>query len=1803
MPESNSAPANPSQLELERALLQFNNTAVEFPGNLMVHQIFEEQVEATPELTAVIHGEESVTYADLNSRANQLARHLFNIGIAPEQLVGIFLERSLHVPISLLATLKAGGAYLPLDPSYPPERLRHMLEEARPCVILTQRHLRERLPSSNAEIIDLDVALRELSTHVQENLPISDVGVSSDNLLYLIYTSGSTGKPKGTAMAHHAMVNLIHWHRSSLGPATRQNVLQFAALSFDVAFQEIFTTLCSGGTLVLLDEWVRRDARALMQLLKEQHIHRLFVPPMLLQAMAEYASSTGELPLGLRDVITAGEQLRISPEVFELFKQLNGQGKQKQGASERCLSAVRIRSLGRDSVCRLHNHYGPTETHVVTSLTLDTDPLQWPALPAIGRPIANARAYILDEQRRPLPVGATGELYIGGVPLARGYLRNPELTQQRFIPDPFSHLFSSLSPMGSATTRLYKTGDLARWRPDGTLEYLGRNDDQVKIRGFRVELGEIQSHLIRHPLVKDAVVVAKEDSSGDRRLVAYVVPNTSEAPGADGLSNRIETSNIARAPSVESLRNHLKVLLPEHMIPSAFVTLPELPLSPNGKLERRALPAPERSAYFNRQYEPPQGDLEQTLASIWQSVLRLERVGRHDNFFELGGHSLLIVTLQDRLRRLGFHTEAHCVYANPTISTLAQTLANAAATPYEIPANRIPAGCEAITPSMLPLIDLEPQHIAAIADTVPGGAANIQDIYPLAPLQEGVFFHHLLKGKGGDTYLLPILFAISSRDKVEQFIGALQRVIDRHDVLRTAVLWDQLPRPLQVVYRKAILPVEELTPFPSPGLLEQLQEWMRPDGQSIEVSRAPLMHLQIVEDPPHARWYALLRLHHLACDHESLEVLLTEVMTCMEGGVDRLPAAEPYRDHVAQSLYRADLSDAEAFFRRKLGDIDEPTAPFGVTDLHGDGSRIEEARQILEPHVCARLRDRARRMGVSAATVFHALWALVVARSCDRDEVVYATLLSGRLQSSAGAQRILGMFINTLPLRLSLGETTVAQLIEQTHRELMELLHHEQASLAVAQRCSAIKAPAPLFTTLLNYLHSTPLPQSLEPGTGNAVQLLSLKEWTNYPIVLTVDDKGEGFALTVQTDRRIDPKRILGYVDTTLKSLIESLEEAPQTPISMLTILPEEERRQLTRTFNATRRPYPEGELVHEMFQSQVWFSPDTPAVICGDQELSYAELNDRANLLARTLLATGVRPDDRIALYVGRSLDMIVGMLAVLKAGGAYVPLDPAYPAQRLAHMLRDSASKVLLTQGSLRGSAPETDIPVISIDAPHDELDWQSSADPDPVLLGLKPHHMAYVIYTSGSTGVPKGVVIAHRNLANLIHWHCEAFDLCRGSRGSSLAAVGFDAAAWEIWPLLSVGGTVVLAPPATTDNLDELLHWWSTQRLDISFLPTPVAELAFSRGIGNPHLRTLLIGGDRLRANPGPQSFRVVNNYGPTETTIVATSGSVHTDDQSLHIGRPIANTQIYILDSRRRPVPLGATGEIYIAGSGVARGYLNRPELTQERFVINPFGTGTQARMYRSGDLGRWRADGTIEFLGRLDHQIKLRGYRIELGEIESALAQCEQVRDAIVLAREDEEGERRLVAYITRADDEPGSQTIKAEDLRAQVSATLPEYMIPAAFVTIDSLPLTPNGKLDRNALPEPDPAANPSDRYTAPQGETEVLLANLWQDLLSTGPIGREANFFRIGGQSLLATRMMAKLRAALYLDIPMSLLFEFPTVRQLAAAIERLQQSMLLEKVEQAGAEIDELLASVASMSESRVQELMRKLQTEGRS
>ncbi|MGY4306193.1 amino acid adenylation domain-containing protein [Bradyrhizobium sp. USDA 4369] len=1682
--------------ERHRIVVEWNATAADYPQDVCVHELFEAQAARTPAAVAVVHEDRQLSYAELNAQANRLAHHLRGLGVRPDDRVAICIERSPEMIVGLLAILKAGGAYVPLDPAYPPERLAFMVQDSAPVALLVGGGAQAALAvaasglaENGVPVLDIGADASQWAEAPAHDPERSEVGLAADHLAYVIYTSGSTGQPKGAMNGHRAVVNRLLWMQDAYALDGDDAVLQKTPFSFDVSVWEFFWPLLAGARLVMARPGGHKDPAYLVDVIRRERITTLHFVPSMLQIFLEHEEAGS--CTSVKRVMCSGEAL---PPVL----------------------AARL--LERFEGTELHNLYGPTEAAVdVTAWRCEREASD--ASVPIGRPISNTQIYILDEHGEPVPVGVAGEIHIGGVQVGRGYLNRPELTAERFVEDRFS---------GEAGARLYRTGDLGRWLEDGTIAYLGRNDFQVKIRGFRIELGEIEARLSEHAGVRDAAVIAREDAPGDKRLVAYYVADA--------------------AIGAEQLRSHLAARLPDYMVPSAYVHLELMPLTPNGKLDRKALPAPEGAAFAVQAYAPPQDETEAAIARIWSELLGVERIGRHDNFFALGGHSLLAVTLVERMRREGLAADIRTLFATPSLAALAAAGGGGAAT-VAVPANLIPAGCRRITLEMLPLVALSQAEIDQIAAVVPGGWANIQDIYPLAPLQEGILFHHLMGGEG-DVYLLSGLLGFDSRARLDGFLAAFDAVIGRHDILRTAVLWEDLPEPVQVVLRHAPLPVEEIE-LDADGEDGASQLRARFDARRcrLDVRRAPLLRVVIARDPQSGGWLLLLQFHHLVMDHTGLEVLSEEIASHLAGEAERLAAPLPFRTYVAQARLGMSREQHEAFFRGMLGKVSEPTAPFGLLDVQGDGSEIAEAHLELAPELAERLRSQARALGVSTASLFHVAFAQLLARSCGRSEVVFGTVLFGRLQGGEGTERALGLFINTLPLRVEVGEQSVAASVREVQRHLAELLRHEHAPLALAQRCSGVAAPVPLFSSLLNYRHSA-MDGSADRRAWEGIELLHAEERTNYPLVLSVDDLGEGFTLTAQVEAAVGAARICAFMATALEGLAEALERTPERPLRQIDVLPDAERHRIVVEWNATAADYPQDVCVHELFEAQAERTPDAVAVVHEDRQLSYAELNAQANRLAHHLRGLGVRPDDRVAICIERSIDLVAAELAILKCGAAYVPLDPAYPAERLAFMIEDCEASLVLTA---RGAVLPEGLEVHSIDV-GDVL--RGAGDDSNPGVSRDSGSDAYIMYTSGSTGTPKGVVIPHRAIGRLVINNGYA-DFNASDRVAFAANPAFDATTMEVWaPLLNGGCIVVIEQEAVLDPL-QLSGAFQQQRVTAFFVTTSLfnhyVKVAPQLFAG---LRFLLTGGERA----DPQCFRKVISgaaprhfihcYGPTETTTFAITHEITEVDErasSIPLGRPISNTHIYILDAYGEPAPIGVAGEIYIGGAGVARGYLNRPELTAERFVEDRFSGEAGARLYRTGDLGRWLSDGTIAYLGRNDFQVKIRGFRIELGEIEARLLERAGISDVAVVAREDVAGDKRLVAYYA------GDAEIGAEQLRGHLAARLPDYMVPAAYVHLDRLPLTPNGKLDRKALPAPEGAAFAAQAYEPPQGETEEAIARIWSELLGVERIGRHDNFFALGGHSLLAVMLVARLRRSLDVELALSEIFLNDGISQLA--------------------------------------------------
>ncbi|WP_280613103.1 non-ribosomal peptide synthetase [Burkholderia pseudomallei] len=1701
--------------EAERAqvLHGWNETGRAYARDACLHQLFEAQVSRTPEAAAVICGDETLSYTDLDARANRLAHYLRGQGVGPDTRVGLALGRGVEMMTGLLAILKAGGAYVPLDPGYASERLRAILDDSRPAIVVADAAGRTALDAlaGAPPIADLHADASRWSA--LPSTPPRVEGLTPRHLAYVIYTSGSTGQPKGVMVEHASVVNLWRALDEAIyraHPSARRVSLN-ASIAFDSLVKQ-WVQLLSGRTLVVVPEPVRFDGRRLLDAIGRDRIDVFDCTPSQL-ALIEGAR---------------GPEDEAYPQVTLVGGEAIGKGMWSELASA--------------SSRTYYNVYGPTECTVDATLARITAE----HAPHIGGPLANVRAYVLNERLSPAPVGVRGELYIGGAGVARGYLNRPELTRERFIDDPFV-----------AGGRLYRTGDLARWRTDGRLEYLGRNDFQVKIRGFRIELGEIEAQLAKVAGVREVVVLARDSASEVHdSATEHATPNalspSPETSTATAAATATATATEKRLVAyytgdadVAALRAQAAQHLPSYMVPSAYVRLDAWPLTPNGKLDRRALPAPADDAYARAEYEAPQGAKEEALAEIWRDLLQVDRISRHDNFFQLGGHSLLAISLGDMMRERGLHADVRTLFNAETLAALAAQ-SGTDSIDVDVPPNLIPVGAARITPDMLPLVALTQAQIDAIAQQVDGGATNVQDIYPLAPLQEGMLFHHLLHTQG-DLYLEPHLLAFRTRERLERFLSALQCVIDRHDVLRTGFFWEGVPQPVQVVWRRARLPVEYVELPDSHGdVASQLEARCDPRRHRIDIGRAPLVHCHVAHDARNDRWVLGVLTHHLVSDHTTLALLAEEAQAFEQGRGDALPPAVPFRNFVAHARLGTSEREHEAFFREMLGDVDEPTAPFGLLDVQGDGSAIVEHRRALAPGLSRSVRAHARRLGVSAASVMHVAWSLVLARTANRRDVVFGTVLFGRMQGGAHAHRTMGLFMNTLPVRIALDESDVETSLIATHDRLARLLRHEHAPLALAQRCSAVPAQAPLFTSLLNYRYSPHEEQG--DATDDDVQFIAARERNNYPLTMIVDDTGEGFALTAQVDASIDAARVCAFMHTALEQLVRALDDARGAVLAELDVLPADEHRCVVSACNDTDAELPGVDFVDRRFEAQAARTPEAIAVACGAHALSYAALNRRANRLAHYLRAHGAGPERVVALALERSVDMMVGLLGILKSGSAYLPLDPAYPAERLAYIVDDARPALLLTEAALRDDWRDAGAPVVLLDADGPAIDACPDHNPDAA-AGRDARtlsSLAYVIYTSGSTGRPKGVMIEHRNLANLLGAMGEQPGIGAHDVLLAVTSLSFDIAALELFLPLLHGARAVIAARDDAADPARLAHLIESSGASLmQATPSTWRMLAQHGWPRSARPLTLLCGGEALPPALAERLLAHVpaiwNLYGPTETTVWSTVRRVTTP--VVDIGGPIANTQVYVLDERLRPAPIGVAGELYIGGAGVARGYLNRPELTRERFVDDPFRRG--GRLYRTGDLARRRADGNLEYLGRNDFQVKIRGFRIELGEIEAQFAKAHGVQGVALAARDTPTADKRLVAYYV------GDASAAA--LREHAAARLPAYMVPAAYVRLAAWPLTPNGKLDRAALPAPDDEAYARAEYEAPRGEHECKLAAIWRAVLQVERIGRHDDFFELGGHSLLAVRAVTAMRDAFGSDTSLRDLFARPVLKDLA--------------------------------------------------
>ena len=1616
---------------------EWNRTTTAYPRNSSVPALFGEWARRTPDAPALRRGDADLSYRQLDECSDEVAYRLLALALVPEDRVGLFVRSAADWVVGALAVLKAGGAYLPLDPAYPPERLAYMCRDAGVRSTLTVGDLADRLP----DFCGTPLVLEDAAQVPRPALP----AIGPDRLAYVMYTSGSTGRPKGVAVTHRGIVRLVR-ETDYVDVRPTDTVAQASNISFDAATYEAWGALLNGARLVgLAREDVLVPDRLAVEL-REHHVDVLLLTTSLARQLVFEAPGTFA---SVRHLTFGGEQ-----------------------ADRRVVALLREHCPATD----IRNAYGPTEGTTITTTYRCTDLDDPAAVVPIGYPIANTWTYVLDDDLDPVPLGTVGELYVGGDGLARGYLDQPGLTADRFVPDPFAAV-----PGG----RLYRTGDLVRRRGDGALEFVGRRDQQVKVRGFRVEPGEVEESLRASGLVREVVVRVVREDDGEARLVAYVVPD-------DGAA-------------VAAVRAHAQRDLPEHLVPDTFVPLPRLPLAPNGKVDTDALPSPRRAG-GDRDRVIPRTPAEVTLAGIWCAVLGLDAAGVDDDFFELGGRSLQATRVRSRLSAaLGVDVPLRLVLGHRRLGALAAA-----------------AGALADRPAV-------PAPPPAPPPAVPGLA-------PLTRAQRRMWVLAQLR-PDSPVYTVPFRFTLIGALDVPALRRALVDVVARHDALRTEfVVVDGEPRQRVVPLRPDAVPLHV---HDDADALERVadDEARRP----FALTAAPLVRAAVVRTGAD-RWTLLLTLHHIVCDGASMRILWDDLAHAYAarraGTVPVLPAARGY----AQVAHRQDQapggegllaywSEALAGAPRTLDLLtDRPRPP----DPGHDG---DEVRFTWPAEVAGQVAAVAQQRNATPFVVLLAACHALLFRHTHQRDIVVGTPVAGRTRLES--EQVVGLFVNTLALRARLdGNLTFGQLVDQLRDTTFEALAHQELPFdAVVEHLAGDRDPSshPLFGVMV----------AVDDGEAERLELAGLE--------VTGEERHTGtakfdltFVLTPHADRvdgRVEYRTPL--FDRTsavrladhLRTLLAAALEEPDRMLGDLPLMTADEQRAVSG-WSASRPPGQDTTPVHHLVDAVADATPDAPALSDEGTTLTYRETTERAHRLAGLLRARGVTAETPVAVCLPSCPDLVVAFLAVLGAGGMYVPLDPALPPERQRLLLADSGAALVLTDTAGASRLPATAAPVVVLDR------GDPVARSAPVRTAARPDGAAYLVYTSGSTGLPKGVVVTHRSLRNLADAQRDLLGVRPEDRVLQFHSPGFDVSISDMVTALTGGAELLLVPSHRRQPGPDLERTLREHAVTVADLPPVVLGLMDAAAL--PDLRCLTVGGERCPADVAATWSRhreFYNAYGPTETAVTATAARVTGPAPTIPIGRPLAGVRTYVLDQRLEPVPAGVAGQLFIGGAGVARGYLGDAALTARGFVPDPF-AGHGARMYATGDVVRYAADGALEFLGRADSQIKIRGHRIELGEIEARLGACPGVRHCAVVVREDRPGDPRLVGYVV-------GDGVTADDLRRELRTHLPGYLVPAAFVVVDALRMTASGKLDVAALPAP--GRDVGAACAPPRSRTEQAVAAVWRDVLGVEEVGIHDNFFDLGGNSLLLLKARVRLEEVLGVEIPAVELFRHPTVALLA--------------------------------------------------
>ena len=1632
---------------------------------------------------AVRDERKEITYDELKTKSDQLALYLHQNGIKKDDLVALSMGRSVEMIISVVAILKTGAAYFSIDPSYPVERKNQILKDSNAKILISEKDSVGEIAGNYGGLIILMDSADDLQK-VEQTAGVLISPMDPSGLSYVIYTSGSTGKPKGVLQTHRTIVNLIEYQNKEYGHflSEPKEVSQFASASFDVSVQEIFFTLLSGYTLNIVPEEVKYSTEKMLDFIEEKAIQIAYLPTAYLEYFSrEFVQSASRSIFDkLERIIVAGEALKINEVIRKFFT--------------------------KHPHTRLENQYGPSETHVVTAYTLPESPETWAELPSIGKPIDKIEALILNESMKPVPVGAVGELYFGGEGIARAYLNNQSLTDEKFIENPLSK------------GTIYRTGDLARWGSDGNIQFLGRADSQVKVRGFRIELGEIETALNSSQLVKSAAVITKE-LEGSTHLFAFVSLNNAE--------------NGNNAESV--LKSHIKALLPDYMIPSAIQLIDEIPLNINGKVDRKLLAQKEVSFHSSAEYKAPVGEVEQSLTEIWKDLLKVEKVGVSDNFFELGGHSLLATQVMSRInRKFKVSVELKELFNAPTIRQLAALISN-----------------EDIVTDQVELKRYErPEFI------------------PLSFAQERLWYINEL-GQG-HQYHMPEIAEIRGVFNKEAFVKSIDYIVQRHENLRT-VFGEEDGKAYQNILDSIEVPLIHRDLIDRDNKLDFANHLVKEFVNThFDLKEGPLLRALIVELEAD-RFIIGLCMHHIISDGWSLKVLLKELNICyqafMQGEIPSLPEMQiQYADYALWQKEKygdGKLEEALNYWKEHLAgyeDLAMPTDYARPRQISGRGKNVTVA---FSDEVSKKLEEYSKQSGI---TTFSALLTGVFAllNTYTRQEDLCIGMPAAN-RTEEQLEELIGFFVNTLINRVQIdAKGTFAQLQETVNTELINSQNYQDVpfeKIVEAVKPERDMSRTPIFQAMASfvkpeYQQSVPTEESRETANKEEISQINLGyDISKFELNFVFTERNGRFYTTLEYNTDLFKPETIDRLIQSLQLIVNAMITTPEMKLCEVELLREEDTDLVLNQFNEGTDYELSPLCLHELFSEQVKANPDQVAIYSSTHEMTYGELEQRSHKLALYLQALGVEKGQKIALCLDRSMEMMISILGVLKAGGVYVPIDPNYPEERIKYILEDSGTEIMLTLSNIKSNIQligSDDLIYVAVDA--DQLLFEAC---NGVLTSEATiEDFAYIIYTSGSTGKPKGTLIKHKNVQRVCKYP-NYIDITPEDRILQLSNYAFDGSIFDIFAAFLNGAGLVLVSNAIMMNISELSKYIVDKKVTVSFMTTAL----FNSLVDNStealnSFRKILFGGEQVSVNHVNTALKtlgtdkIIHVYGPTETTVFATYYPINQESYqgTIPIGKPLTGTGLYVLNDALKPVPVGLTGELYISGDGLAAGYLNREDLTNERFITSPF--NEHEKLYKTGDLVKWNDEGNIVFEGRADQQVKVRGFRIELGEIESVISGFESIQRCAVIAR-DFKGTKQLIAFYT------SKEEVVIENLKAHIRIELPEYMVPAAFEKLDEIPLTPNGKTNTKELRKLDIKLESSQKYVAPETETQKKLAFIWQEVLEVEKVGLLDNFFELGGHSLLATQIISRINQELHVQVVLSKLLVEPNIKALAELID----------------------------------------------